>query len=93
MDRLRGQVPCAPVNSVEEALREEQILAREMIIETETERFGAVRHVASPIKTSWADSVPTRPAPDLGGDTDAVLREYAGYSNEQIARLRDLGAV
>lgn len=30
---LRGKVPCAPVNSVREALNDEQVLAREMIVE------------------------------------------------------------
>jgi crotonobetainyl-CoA:carnitine CoA-transferase CaiB-like acyl-CoA transferase len=93
MDRMRGDVPCAPVNSVEEALNDPQILAREMILQTETERFGTVRHVSSAIRISPGDGVPNRAAPDLGADTDDVLREYAGYSDDQIQRLRDLGAV
>lgn len=93
MDRLRGDVPCAPVNSVEEALNDPQVLAREMIIQTETENFGEVRHVSSAIKMTGVEGAPTRPGPALGADTDDVLRDYAGYSDEQIQRLRELGAV
>lgn len=93
MDRMRGDVPCAPVNSVEDALNDPQVLAREMIIQTETENFGPVRHVGTAIRMSPGDGIPTRPAPDLGADTDAVLREYAGYSDERIKQLRDAGAV
>lgn len=93
MDRMRGDVPCAPVNSVEEALNDPQVLAREMIIQTETENFGPVRHVGTAIRMSPGDGIPSRPAPDLGADTDAVLREYAGYSDERIKQLRDAGAV
>jgi crotonobetainyl-CoA:carnitine CoA-transferase CaiB-like acyl-CoA transferase len=33
-----------------------------------------------------------RPAPDLGADSDAVLREV-GYSAAEIARLREAGVV
>jgi CoA:oxalate CoA-transferase len=33
-----------------------------------------------------------RPAPDLGVDTETVLREF-GYSPEEIARLRQDGVV
>jgi crotonobetainyl-CoA:carnitine CoA-transferase CaiB-like acyl-CoA transferase len=93
MDRMRGAVPCAPVNSVEEALNDPQILAREMIIQTETENFGSVKHVSSAIRMSGSDGPPTRPGPGLGADTDDVLREYAGYDDQHIQRLRDAGAI
>jgi crotonobetainyl-CoA:carnitine CoA-transferase CaiB-like acyl-CoA transferase len=33
-----------------------------------------------------------RPAPDLGADTDAVLKE-AGYSLSELKALREIGAV
>ena len=60
--RLRGRVPCAPVNTVAQALTDEQVLAREMILEVEHPRFGLVREVASPVKTAGAI---THPAPPL----------------------------
>ena len=49
--RLQGRVPCAPVNTLEEALADEQVRQREMILEIEHPRFGTLREVASPIKT------------------------------------------
>src|SRR5207253_682478 len=33
------------------------------------------------------------PAPTLGGDTDAVLRDVLGLPAAEIAKLRDLGAL
>jgi crotonobetainyl-CoA:carnitine CoA-transferase CaiB-like acyl-CoA transferase len=93
LERLTGRVPCAPVNSVPEALRDPLLIERDMILETETEQFGTVRHVGNPIKLSSAGESPNRPAPALGQDTDMILRECAGYGDERIAALRNAGAV
>ena len=89
---LRGQVPCAPVNSVSEALQDEQVLARDMIVEVEHPYFGTIREVATPIKT---DGVVTRPAPAprLGEHTDSILREVLSYGDRTIDALRTKGAI
>jgi crotonobetainyl-CoA:carnitine CoA-transferase CaiB-like acyl-CoA transferase len=42
LERLRGRVPCAPVNDVRQALADEQVLAREMIVVNHPE-FGRSR--------------------------------------------------
>jgi crotonobetainyl-CoA:carnitine CoA-transferase CaiB-like acyl-CoA transferase len=90
--RLRGQVPCAPVNTVEAALADEQALARGMVIEVEHPTFGALRQTGAPIKI---DDLPTprRAAPGLGADTDAILSTLLGYPAERIAALRAAGIV
>lgn len=92
LGRLRGRVPCAPVNSVREALADEQVQAREMIVEVKHPVFGTIREVASPIKTAGAITRPA-PAPALGEHTDQILREILHYPNDRIAALRASGAL
>jgi crotonobetainyl-CoA:carnitine CoA-transferase CaiB-like acyl-CoA transferase len=90
--RLRGHVPCAPVNTIAQALEDEQVRARDMIIEVKHPRFGVLREVASPVKTAGAITAPT-PAPALGEHTEELLRELLRYAPERIAHLRASGAV
>ncbi len=89
---LRGVVPCAPVYSVEEALADEQALARDMVVEVEHPVFGALRQVGTPIKLGGATPVYRR-APRLGEHTDEVLAELGGFSPEEIRGLRERGVV
>ena len=84
---LRGHVPCAPVNSVREALEDAQVLAREMVVEIDHPVFGRMRQVASPIKTEGAITAPA-PAPRLGEHTDTLLQDVLGYGAATIERLR-----
>ncbi|MFN8635800.1 MAG: CoA transferase [Chloroflexota bacterium] len=88
---LRGRVPCAPVNTVREALEEPQVLAREMIVEVEHPVWGTLREVGVPYK--GGPQREHQPGPALGQDTDAVLAELGGYSAEEIAALRAVGAL
>ncbi|MBM4440509.1 MAG: CoA transferase [Candidatus Rokubacteria bacterium] len=89
--RLRGRVPCAPVNTVAQALEDEQVRAREMIIAVKHPRLGTLREVASPVKTPGAITAPG-PAPALGEHTDMLLRDLLGYDDAKIARLYESGA-
>jgi crotonobetainyl-CoA:carnitine CoA-transferase CaiB-like acyl-CoA transferase len=90
--RLRGKVPCAPVNTLAQALEDEQVRARDMVVEVKHPQFGVLREVASPVKTGGAVTTPS-PAPALGQHTDELLGELLGYSAERIAALRAAGAL
>ncbi|HXQ20440.1 MAG TPA: CoA transferase [Candidatus Acidoferrales bacterium] len=92
LTELRGHVPCAPVYTVEEALQDEQVVAREMVIAIAHPQFGRLREVGCPIKI---DDVPPRyePASRLGADTDELLRTLLGLADDEIAELRRQGAV
>jgi crotonobetainyl-CoA:carnitine CoA-transferase CaiB-like acyl-CoA transferase len=91
LERLRGQVPIAPVYAVEEALADEQVLAREMVIAIDHPRFGRLREVGCPIKM---EGVTPRyvPAAPLGADTAAVLAEV-GVGPGELEALRRRGVV
>lgn len=88
---LGGSVPCGPVNSVAEALRDPQVVEDEMILEVPHPEFGVVRQLASPIKVADT-TIYHRRAPKLGEDQAAVLTQ-AGFSEAQIRTLREVGVI
>lgn len=88
LELLRGRVPCAPVNTLTQALVDPQVVAREMVVEVDHPTFGRIKEVGSPIKLP-ASEPRLNPAPGLGADTDFVLSEYLNYTAADIARLRD----
>ncbi len=92
LDLLKGQVPCAPVNSVEEALRDPQVAEDELVLQMDHPELGTIREIASPIKVGDAKTE-HQLAPRLGEHTDQVLREYAGASGDEIASWREDGVL
>jgi crotonobetainyl-CoA:carnitine CoA-transferase CaiB-like acyl-CoA transferase len=89
--RLRGHVPVAPVYTVADALADEQVLAREMVVELPHPVFGVLRQIGSPIKM---DGVRPRyrAASALAADTAAILAEV-GIEGEALERLARAGVV
>ena len=53
---------------------------------------GEIALLGSPIRLSASDGSAAVAAPEKGADTDAVLQE-AGYGEQEIAALRNAGAV
>ncbi|HEY3101839.1 MAG TPA: CoA transferase [Methylomirabilota bacterium] len=90
--RLRGRVPCAPVNTIAQALADEQVTARDMIIEIKHPRFGVLREVGTPVKTEGA-APNLSPAPALGQHGDDILSTLLHYDAGRIAALRASGAL
>lgn len=85
-------VPCAPVNSVAEALADAQVQARDAVFTVATPGWGDVTHAASPLRIG--DSAHARrPAPALGADTREVLSRTLGYPADRIERLALDGVV
>jgi CoA:oxalate CoA-transferase len=85
-------VPCGRVMSLPEVFADPQVLDQEMVLQQEHPGHGTVSMLGFPVKFAEAPCVLRRPAPDLGADSDAVLREV-GYSAAEIARLREAGVV
>src|SRR5712691_3430541 len=85
-------VPCGRVMGLAEVFADPQVIDQQMVLTQDHPGHGAVRMLGFPIKFAEAPCQLRRPAPEIGGDTDAVLREI-GYSAEEIAGLRKAGAV
>jgi crotonobetainyl-CoA:carnitine CoA-transferase CaiB-like acyl-CoA transferase len=84
-------VPSAPVNGVAQALDDPQAVARGAVVESEHERFGTVRTIATPLRVGSETRAPTR-APRRGEHTGHVLTELCGYDPARLAELAQAGA-
>jgi len=92
--RLRETgVPATPVNNVDGAFAEPPVEEREMIVEYDHPQVGKVRLPGNPIKMSDMGRTISNPAPMLGEHTDAILGGLLQLSPQQIAELRERGAV
>ncbi len=87
-----ADIPCGPINEVDEALSDPQIVARGMIVEQAHATVGAVRSVGNPVHLSDTPVDYRLPPPTLGQHTEEVLLEL-GYEPEAIALLRGKGAI
>lgn len=83
-------VPCAPVNDLVDALKDEQVAARGGLVEIEHPVLGLVRQVASPFRFEGVE-LPTARGPLRGEDTAAVFRDLCGYSDSRIGELGESG--
>jgi crotonobetainyl-CoA:carnitine CoA-transferase CaiB-like acyl-CoA transferase len=88
----KEDVPCAPVNPIDRALNDPQVLTRDMIVELEHPKVGKFKLPGNPIKSSEAEDI-FAPPPEHGEHTEHVLRQELGYSGERISELRDAKAI
>jgi CoA:oxalate CoA-transferase len=94
LERLEAKrIPCARVNTVDEALADEQVLARNMVVDLPHPEGGATRGPGNPIKLSRTNEESFSAAPLLGQHTDTVLADVLKYSPGQVAALRAQGAI
>ncbi len=90
LDRLRGQVPCAPVRELSDALEVEGLEQRGMLASYEHPRLGTVSSVGLPLRVSGF-TPRYRASPALGADAANLLAEL-GFDDDEVKRLADAGA-
>jgi formyl-CoA transferase len=81
-------VPCGPINSIDRALEDPQVRAREMVIEVSHPKAGAIQMVASPLKIPTAPTVVRLPPPMLGEHSEQILHELLGFDGNILQNLR-----
>jgi len=87
-----ASVPAGPVLRYDEALQDEQLVAREMIVEMDHPLMGRVRTLGQPAKfSSSRPGAYDRPAPWLGQHTAQVLRDELGVTSAELEELTRAG--
>jgi formyl-CoA transferase len=71
----KAGIPAAPINTVPEALRDPQVLARGLIVQIEHPTLREVRSIANPIRFSDMPVSYRLPPPMLGEHTAEILRD------------------
>ena len=82
-----ARVPCAPVNSFSEALADEQVQYRKMVIEVEHPDGGLIKMPGNPVKMSKDINIDYSPPPKLGQHTKEILISLEGYSKDKLDTL------
>ncbi len=77
-----------PILRLDEALNQEQLVARNMVITVEDPKDGPICQTAFPVKFSEDDTVLTNPAPRQGEQTNEILSGL-GLGDAEIAALRE----
>ncbi len=90
---VQAGVPSGPLCDVGEVFNDEQIAAREMIVEIDHPIAGRQAMPNSPLKFSQTPIQLRRPAPLLGQHTEEVLRNMLDLGTDEITGLRADGVI
>jgi len=89
LQRLEGRLPAGPINTVDMALSDPQVLARNMVVETAHRSGEKMKLLGTPIKMSPAGEPQFTPPPALGEQTEQVLKDLLNISPLEIKQLRE----
>jgi len=90
---MEASVPCSPILDVDQICTDEHIArARGMIAEIDHPLEGKMNVVSCPIKFTNRKPTLRSTAPLHGQHTEQVLRDILGMSQEECARLKEIGA-
>ena len=87
LELLEDHIPIGPINTIDRALTDPQILSRRMVVDIPYGNDSALKLVGNPIKLSASEEVFKKPS-RLGEDTEEVLKEMLGYAQEEIDQLK-----
>ena len=85
-------IPVGPILSMKELAEEQSLRDTGTVVEVDHPTRGKYLTVGNPVKLSESPAKVTR-SPLLGEHTDEILRDFLGYSEEEVREIRDSGAV
>lgn len=84
----QAEVPCAPIQTIDQVFAAPQVRHRDMLVEVEHPTAGTVRMAGIPVKFSVTPASVRLPPPLLGQHTDEVLKSWLGTDDKTIADLK-----
>jgi len=86
-------IPAGPINDIPQVLSHPQVIARQMVQAVEHPKVGAIPMLGPVPKLSETPARIHKAPPMLGEHTDEILRNELRYTDDEIAALRDDGAI
>ena len=86
-------IPCGPINTIPEVFDSPQAQARNLAMDIDHSTAGSIKVPGFPYKLSRTPAKVHLPPPTLGEHTEKVLNELLGFSAEDVALLRERGAI
>ena len=87
LERLEARgVPCGRVRSIDEALSDPQVAARQMVVTMPHADLGSVLMIGNPMVLAESPPSYRLPPPALGEHSATILGEL-GYSPDEVARI------
>ncbi len=82
-------VPCSLINDVESVMNDEQLKARNMLVD-----MGGIKLPGNPVKMSELEEKKELPRPPhIGQDNNDVLSSWLGYTKEDLDKLQEKGVL
>jgi crotonobetainyl-CoA:carnitine CoA-transferase CaiB-like acyl-CoA transferase len=87
------QLASMPVNSIDESLNYEHLVARQFLAEIDHPEAGRLRYPGAPCKFSKTPWRVNRPAPLLGQHNEEVFCYRLGYSKLELVKMMEAGVI
>ena len=88
-----AEVPCAPIQTIDQVFHAPQVLHRDMLVEVAHPTAGTVRMAGLPVKLSATPASVRLPPPLLGEHSEQVLSSWLDMSADAIERLKKKGVI